>query len=146
LKKTHLNKNKRKRKRSRRRGKKTEEKGRAGAFSPPLETFTPLFEAAVREQRHRHRPPPQHPQRSSPTSKTPPPPRQVNYSSPSFILLPAFPPACITFVLHARGWGEIIPPVGFCYCWARLVLAQHCGFPSLGKVGSDPALMFCGPD
>jgi hypothetical protein len=51
------------------------------------------------------------------TPAPPPPPRQVNFPSPSFYF------CHLRFLLHAGGWGKIIPPVSF-LCWARLVLAQ----------------------
>jgi hypothetical protein len=125
-KKHHLNQNKGKRKRSRRRGGERRRREEQEPLSPPLETVTLLLGAAVREQRHRHRPPPQCHQRSSPTSRAPLPPHQVHFSSPfiSFGCL-RFLPACRTNVLHAGGRGKIIPPWLVVQCWARPVLAQH---------------------
>ena len=80
-----------------------------------------LLRAAVCEPRHRHRPPPQHCQRSSQTSKAPPPPRQVTLLSPPLLL------RFQLIVLHAGGWegGNNPPP----------------RFYILGRVGCGPALM-----
>jgi len=58
-------------------------------------------------------------------------------------LLPAFPPSCKTFGLHAGGWeGENnSPPVGFFMLGQAGAGPALIGFPSLGRAGSGPALM-----
>jgi len=126
LKKTHLNKNKRKRKRSRRRGKKTEEKGRAGAsFSTAWNSYT-----AVWSRRPWATTPP-------PASTTAPPAKQSDQqdtasSAPGKLFFPLiYFVACVSSCMHnicsacKRMGGNNSP------CWFLLLL---------GQVGSGPAL------